>query len=81
MSQILIFLIKNIFEDEKHFLYINDEKDSDITYNVGECKNYKLTDSAKSNGIECGYFRMNITIDTRETISSTTCNLFNLKAI
>ena len=72
---------KKIFEDEKHCLHIQEKKDKDITYDVGECKDYKLTDSAKSNGIECGYFRMNITLDTKETVSSTTCDLFNLKAI
>ena len=69
------------FQDQKHCLKINEKKEDDISYNVGECKNYILTDYAKNNGVDCGYFSYKITLDTKETVTSTTCNLFNLKAI
>ena len=72
---------KKILGDDKHCLKISEKKEDDISYNVGECKNYVLTDNAKNNGVDCGYFRMNITLDTKETVTSTTCSLFNLKAI
>ena len=72
---------KKIFEDKKHCLHIQEEKESDFEFDVGECKNYILTDHAKSNGIECGYYTFKITLDTKETVTSTTCNIFNLKLI
>ena len=72
---------KDIFKDKEHCLKVSKMRDDDIKYDVGECKNYKLTDFAKSKGIECGYFIMNITLDTKETVSSKTCDLFNLKIL
>ena len=72
---------KDIFKDKEHCLKISEMRDDDIKYDVGECKNYKLTDFAKSKGIECGYFIMNITLDTKETVYSKTCDLFNLKIL
>ena len=70
---------KAIFKNKEHCLKVSEMRDDDIKYDVGECKNYIVTDSAKSNGIECGYFIMNITLDTKETVYSKTCYLFNLK--
>ena len=72
---------KKILGDEKHCLGIKEKKEDDIKYDVGECKNYLLTDSAKNKGVDCGYFKLSFTLDTKETVNYINCNLFNLKVL
>ena len=72
---------KNTLKSEKHCLYINSQKEKDIDFDVGECKDYLVLDSSKSNGIECGYFVYNITLESKKNVISKNCNLFNLKFI
>ena len=66
---------KKTLKSEKHCLYINSH------FDVGECKDYLVLDSSKSNGIECGYFVYNITLESKKNVISKNCNLFNLKFI
>ena len=72
---------KNTLKSEKHCLYINKQKEEDSDFDVGECKDYLVLDSSKSNGIECGYFVYNITLESKKNFISKNCNLFNLKFI
>ena len=70
---------KTIFKDKNHCLYIAEQKKSDIEYDVGECEKYLVTDVAKEDGIECGYFTMNINLESKKNIAYKTCGLYNLK--
>ena len=66
-------------KNEKHCLNINEQKESNINFDVGECKDYLILDSSKKDGIDCGYLIYNITLESNRNIIYKTCDLFNLK--
>ena len=70
---------KSIFTNEKHCLKLKQLKTENYLYDVGKCEEGLLTDSTKKAGIDCGYQVYNIKVDSQNTITYKTCDLFNLK--
>ena len=70
---------KSIFTNEKHCLKLKELKSENYLYDVGKCQEGLLTDSTKKAGIDCGYQVYNIKVDSQNTITYKTCDLFNLK--
>ena len=72
---------KTILKDKNLCLNIETQKEDDINFDVKECKDYQVLDSSKSDGIECGYFVVNINLKSGKKAEYKTCSLFNLKLI
>ena len=72
---------KNILKNNNHCLNINNKKNRHTDFDVGECKDYLLLDSSKSDGIDCGSYVYNINLQSKNNVYYKTCNLFNLKLI